>query len=93
MNPRQTGATSMKILFKTGGMLVEHLPTGGSGGSAELEVADDATPLDVMRQLRMPLDDNYLISLNGEVVVTSERSSRGLKEGDRLAIMPPLKGG
>ena len=41
----------------------------------------------------MPTDENYLVSLNGEVVVISERATRALSEDDRLAIMPPLKGG
>ena len=83
----------MKIQFKTGGQFVEHLPRGSSGNTAQLEVADGATPADVMRQLKLPADENYLVSLNGEVVVISQRNSRRLAENDRLAIMPPLKGG
>jgi len=83
----------VKIHFKTGGLFVEHLPPGNSGNSAELEVPEGATPMDVMRQLHMPSDENYLVSLNGEVVVISERDTRALREDDRLAIMPPLKGG
>ena len=84
---------AVKIQFKTGGQLVEHLPAGSSGNTAELEVPAGATPLDVMRQLGMPTDENYLVSLNGEVVVRSERATRTLAEDDLLAIMPPLKGG
>jgi sulfur carrier protein ThiS len=83
----------MKIQFKTGGLLVEHLPAGSSGNAVELEVSVGATPMDVMGQLGMPTDENYLVSLNGEVVVISERATRVLAENDRLAIMPPLKGG
>lgn len=83
----------MKIQFKTGGVFVEHLPPGTTGNAAELEVAEGATPLDVMRQLHMPLDENYLVSLNGEVVVASERDRKVLSENDHLAVMPPLKGG
>ena len=83
----------MKIRFKTGGLFVEHLPAGGTGSTAELDVPDGATPIDVMRQLGLPLDENYLVSLNGEVVVISERDTRVLAENDHLAVMPPLKGG
>lgn len=83
----------MKIQFKTGGLFVEHLPAGSSGNTAELEVPAGATPTDVMRQLGMPMDENYLVSLNGEVVVISERDTRVLAENDHLAVMPPLKGG
>ncbi len=83
----------MKIQFKTGGLFVEHLPAGSIGNTAELELPEDATPMDVMRQLGMPMDENYLVSLNGEVVVISERDTRMMAENDHLAIMPPLKGG
>ena len=83
----------MKIQFKTGGLFVEHLPAGSTGNTAELDVPDGATPKDVMRQLGMPMDENCLVSLNGEIVMISERDSRALDENDHLAIMPPLKGG
>ncbi len=83
----------MRIQFKTGGLFVEHLPAGRTGNTAELEVPEGATPMAVMRQLGMPMDENYLVSLNGEVVVVSERDSRVLAENDHLAVMPPLKGG
>ncbi len=83
----------MRIQFKTGGLFVEHLPAGSTGSTAELEVSEGATPMDVMRQLGMPTDENFLVSLNGEVVVISERDTRVLAENDHLAIMPPLKGG
>jgi sulfur carrier protein ThiS len=63
----------MKIHFKTGGLFVEHLPAGSIGNTADLEVPAAATPMDVMRQLGMPSDENYLVSLNGEVIVISER--------------------
>jgi sulfur carrier protein ThiS len=83
----------MRIQFKTGGLFVEHLPAGSTGNTAELDVPEGATPMAVMRQLGMPMDENYLVSLNGEVVVISERDSRVLTENDHLAVMPPLKGG
>ena len=83
----------MKIQFKTGGIFVELLPPGSTGSTAEIEVPDDATPIDVMRQLGMPMEENYLVSLNGEVVVISERGTKTLAENDQLSIMPPLKGG
>jgi len=83
----------VKIRFKTGDLFAEYLPPDSAGNSTELDVPEGATPMDVMRQLGMPLDESYLVSLNGEVVVTSERDTRKLTENDKLAVMPPLKGG
>ncbi len=84
---------AIKIQLKTGGLLGEYLPAGSARNTAEVTVDDNATPLDVMKQLGMPLEDNYLVSLNGSVVTRKQRSSQPLAENDRLVIMPPLKGG
>ena len=83
----------MKITVKATGRLVRFLPAGASGKTADLEVADSATPNDVIRQLGMPEDGSYLVVLNGTSVPKAERASRTLAENDNLAIMPPLTGG
>ena len=83
----------MKIRIKTAGLLGQYLPPGSARNLAEIQITDDATPLDVMAQLRMPLEDSYLVSLNGSVVRKAERGNQTLAAGDQLAIMPPLKGG
>jgi len=83
----------IKIQVKTGGLLGKYLPAGSARNAAEMEVDDSATPLDVMKQLGIPMEDNYLVSLNGSVVIRKERSTQPLAENDRLVIMPPLKGG
>ena len=83
----------MKIRVKTAGLLGSYLPPGNERNRAVLRVPPGATPLDVMRQLGMPLGNPYLVSLNGSVVRLAERGSRTLNEDDQLAIMPPLKGG
>ena len=83
----------MKITFKTSGMLVKHLPPGSERGEIELEVADGATPVDVIRQLGMDEGGAYLVIHNGATVPKAERAGLHLAEGDRLAIVPPLKGG
>lgn len=83
----------MKITVQTAGLLGKYLPAGSARNRAELKVVEKATPMDVMRQLGMPLDGNYLVALNGEVVLRGERSTRTLSENDQLSVMPPLKGG
>lgn len=83
----------MKITVKTAGLLGKYLPAGSARNRAELQVADTATPMDVMRQLGMPSDGNYLVALNGTVVPRGDRSTRTLSENDQLSVMPPLKGG
>ena len=83
----------MKIRVKTAGLLGAYLPPGSERNRAVLRVASGATPLDVMRQLRMPTEASYLVSLNGTVVRHADRGTRVLEDDAQLAIMPPLKGG
>ncbi len=83
----------MKIKVKTAGSLGRFLPEGSEGNLAEIEVTAGATPMDVIRQLAMPGDGTYLVILNGTTVPKAERASQMLAEGDKLSIMPPLKGG
>jgi sulfur carrier protein ThiS len=83
----------VRINFKTAGTLVRFLPDGASGNTAVLEVADDATPAAVMRQLGLPEDASYLVVLNGASVPKAARAERRLADNDDLSIMPPLKGG
>ncbi len=83
----------MNIKIKLTGIYREHLPAGSIRGVAELPVAKNCSALEVITQLGMPDDGKYLTSLNGELLKIEERGSVVLKEGDRLAIMPPLSGG
>lgn len=84
---------SITIEVRTTGLLGEYLPEGSEENRAEIEVAEGATPADVMKQLGMPVEDNYLVSLNDTVVPRSERATRTLSENDTLAIMSPIKAG
>lgn len=83
----------MKISLKTAGLLGRYLPPGSAANAADLDVAQGATPIDVIKQLGMPLDGRYLVVLNGTSIPQGERSRRTLVESDSLVIMPPLKGG
>ena len=83
----------MKITVKTGGLLYEYLPPERIANRAELEVAEAATPAQVMQDLGFPQDATYLVIVNGELVPTEKRTVLQLAEGDQLSINPPLKGG
>lgn len=82
----------MKIRVRTAGLLGQYLPKGSEPNRAEIEVADGASPLDVMAQLGFP-EGAYLVSVNGSAVPIAMRPSTVLQEGDDLALMPALKGG
>lgn len=82
----------MKIQVKVTGILEDYLPPGG-GNPSQLTVGNGVTPMDVVRRLRMPTNDRYLIAVNGNVVPHSEQATFLLSDNDAVSIMPPLKGG
>ena len=82
----------MRVQVKVTGILEDQLPPG-TGNPTVLDVGDGATPLDVVRRLRLPAGDRYLIAVNGDVVPQGEQGTRAMSENDSLSIMPPLKGG
>jgi len=83
----------MIITVKTAGSLGRYLPEGSSGNQAEVEVPEDTSPTDVIDQLGFPAEASYMVILNGKSVPKAERATARLAAGDKLAIMPPLKGG
>jgi sulfur carrier protein ThiS len=47
----------------------------------------------VIEQFNLPRELCHLVVVNGEFVPRDERSHRTLREGDALAIWPPIAGG
>ena len=66
----------MRVQIKTAGLLGRHLPPGSARNRAEVDVPEAATPAAVIALLGMPPQDNYLVSVNGELVPAQERSTR-----------------
>ncbi len=83
----------MRISLKTAGNLGRYMPPGSSGNTAQLDIEEGATPVQVMDRLGMPAEGSYLVILNDTVVPKAERAGHVLQDGDRLAIVPPLRGG
>ncbi len=83
----------MQITLKMSSQLRQYRPEGAEGGQTPFDIADGATALDVMQQLGLPMEDSYLVMLNGTVLPTAKRGATALQAGDELGVFPPLKGG
>jgi len=83
----------MKVTVKLYALLGGYLPDGATDNQAVLELAEGATPRDVMAKLNVPPESCHLILINGHFVPPSERESRRLDDGDVLAMWPPVAGG
>ncbi len=88
----------MRITFKAFATLGEYLPREHaghvrSGNELPMDVAEGTTLQAVIERFPMPRALVHLVLVNGEYVLPSERATRVLREGDAVAIWPPIAGG
>jgi sulfur carrier protein ThiS len=84
----------MKITFKLFASLTDFLPIAvRKANLMELEVPEHATILQVIEPFGLPEKMVHLVLINGTYIAPEQRASHALKEGDVLAIWPPIAGG
>ncbi len=83
----------MKIRLKLYASLRDLLPAGTSYDGVAFELPDHATPYQVMEQCHVPKEKAHLVLCNGVFLHPEERERPILKDGDVLAIWPPIAGG
>ncbi len=84
----------MKIIFKLFASLTEFLPQQARYTNViEIDVEPDATISQLIEPLGLPEKMVHLVLVNGSYVAPEDRMSKTLKEGDALAIWPPIAGG
>ena len=84
----------MKITFKLFATLTDYLPAQARYSNAiDLDVATNASIAEILEPFALPPKLVHLVLVNGVYVQPAERLSRTLKEGDTLAIWPPIAGG
>ena len=83
----------MKIAVKLYASLADHLPEGAADHRIEIEVANDATPHQIIDRFGVPREQAHLCLLNGVYLEPSERDRPLFEEGDTLAVWPPVAGG
>ena len=83
----------MKVRLKLYAALGQYLPAGAENNEVDFEVADGASPTDVIAALNLPQEMCHLVLVNGLYVAPSERDTKALEDGDAIAMWPPVAGG
>ena len=79
----------MKVQVELYATLSKFLPPGAEGRKAMVELPEGATVDDLLRHLAIPPEMAALLLVNG----THRPPEAVLKDGETLAIFPPLAGG
>lgn len=90
---RHVETIAVKITFKLFASLTQYLPGEAVRNIVEIEIAPDTTVHEIIDRYHVPRADAHLILINGLYVEPEDRDRPMLKEGDALAIWPPVAGG
>jgi len=84
----------MNITFKLFATLTDYLPAEARrSNQVVLEVAPEASISQIIEPFGMPTKLVHLVLVNGKYIAPEDRGTTTLKEGDVLAIWPPVAGG
>lgn len=83
----------MRVTVKLYATLADYLPAGTRNNRLEVEVAESAAVDAVLAPFSLPAKLTHLVLLNGVFVPPGERARARLKDGDTLAVWPPIAGG
>jgi molybdopterin converting factor small subunit len=83
----------MKITLKLFAGLSEFLPAGAVQNAITVEVQETCSLNDLIDQHNVPRDQVHLVLINGSSRQESERDESILKDGDAVAMWPPVAGG
>ena len=83
----------MKIMLKLFAGLSEYLPDGAYRNSVEVDLDSEQSISQVIEQLKVPAEKVHNVLVNGVYCAPPDRDQNNLKEGDTLAIWPPVAGG
>ncbi len=84
----------MKIKFKLYATLQHLLPSEAVDNAVEIEVANSISLHELVDKFRVPRKSAHLVLINGTYFGGDDRDSPGLlKEGDVVAVWPPVAGG
>ncbi|MGE4636182.1 MAG: MoaD/ThiS family protein [Arenicellales bacterium] len=83
----------MQVTFKLFAGLAEFLPPGAVQSAVQLELPEDGTVNSLIERYHLPPQLVHLVLVNGIYQDKSARELTRLREGDTVAMWPPVAGG
>lgn len=84
----------MEITFKLFATLTDYLPPDARHkNQLAMQVDEGATVQQVVDRFKMPPQLVHLALVNGHYIAPERRAAHALRDGDVLAVWPPIAGG
>jgi molybdopterin converting factor small subunit len=83
----------MKVTLKLYASLGQYLPEGASRNEIPLEIAEGTSIWALLDAHHVPRGSCHLVLLNGHYQAPAARDEAKLKNGDAVAVWPPVAGG
>ncbi len=83
----------MEIELKLFATLGRHLPARARRNAVLVEVPDGSTAHDILDAFGVDREEAFMVVRNGLFMPPNQRDGEPLREGDTLAVWPPVAGG
>ncbi len=83
----------MKITLKLFATLSRHLPSGAEANAVRLEAEEGATAGELADMLGVPREAVSLVLVDGSAIPPEKMDETVLRDGQTLALWPPVAGG
>lgn len=83
----------MHVTIKLYATLTDYLPAGSRNNRVEVESTDDTTIVAALAPFALPPKLTHLVLINGVFIPPDARATTMLRDGDTLAVWPPIAGG
>lgn len=84
---------SMQIKLKLFATLTDYLPAGAVKNEIAVPVTAETTIGQLITTLNLPAPLVHLVLVNGYYIYPEDRPGKKFRDGDVLAIWPPIAGG
>ncbi|MGE5339329.1 MAG: MoaD/ThiS family protein [Gemmatimonadota bacterium] len=83
----------MNVTLKLYATLSDYLPPDARNNQVQVEVPEDATVGNLIGRYNLPPKLTHLVLINGHYIAPEARTSTSLRDGDTVAVWPPIAGG